>query len=157
MKRLCTLLFVCLIAVFAAAQQQPEQHDPRYPVYAPVRQRMEDLLTEKLYVTVVTPGDPYPFMLNTSTADLWKLSPSGTEWFYLGDPQGARSGRTGKFQLISLQTGRVLILDTAEGEAWVADGNSWTRIDDPDTRKSRYKSAPKTWDEMWEQFKKPSR
>lgn len=153
MKTRCLLLAV-FIATGATAQEGSEPRSPDYPSRYPPRNLDRDLLTEKLYVTVTTPGDPCPFLLNTATADLWKLSPGQPGWVYLGDPRGAHRGRKGQFQLIPFQTGKVLILDTSSGQAWLADGSSIIRIDDPSSRSLRHKGGRRTWDELWEEFKK---
>jgi hypothetical protein len=139
--KLALLSVVLIASLFAASAAGQDLDDP--------------LLIEKLYVTVTTPGDPHPFLLNTSTADLWKLSPFGDDWIYLGDPSG-NSERDGTFKLIPYQTGRVLVLDTITGEAWLVDGKAWTEIDRPSARNTRYKGDQKTWNEMWELFKKQS-
>ena len=156
--KLC-LSFIILLTALIAGAEDPEDFDTSR-TYVPgqvSRARLNtDLLSEKLYVTVITPGDPHPFLLNTSTADLWKLSPIEAEWVYLGDPRGS-GGRAGTFKLLPYQTGQVLVLDTTTGEAWLVDGSTWIEIDHPSARKTRYKGSQKTWDELWELFKKQSK
>jgi len=148
------LSFIILLTALIAVAEDLEDFDTSRMYYP--RDRLDtDRLTEKLYVTVITPGDPHPFLLNTSTADLWKLSPIEAEWVYLGDPRGS-GGRAGTFKLLPYQAGQVLVLDTTTGEAWLVDGSAWIEIDRPSAHKTRYKGSRKTWDELWELFKKQS-
>jgi len=129
MKKLTLFLLVCLIAANVASQYK-EPYQPRtYP--------RPEIYTEKRFEAVVTPNDPNPFWLNTTSGDLWKLDPVEMAWVYLGDPRGASGSSKGTYRLLPYKTGEVLVLNTSSGEAWWTDGKTWINIEDPSTRKER--------------------
>ncbi len=121
MKKLCLLLSVCFVAGIAAAQI----HNG-----AP-----SDAVTEKRFVTVTTDGSAAPFLLNTLTAELWRLDPATVEWVFLGRPRGAHSRRKGGYQLLPYKPGEVLVLNSDSGELWWTDGTNWKTTKEPSTRK----------------------
>jgi hypothetical protein len=126
----CSLL---LLIFFLAASVAAEDQEPYRPRYYP----RPDLVSEKRFEAVVTPDDPNPFWLNTTTGDLWKLDPEQMVWVYLGDPRGASGSSKGTYRLLPYQPGEVIVLNTSTGEAWWTDGKLWIEIEEPSTRVRR--------------------
>jgi len=121
MKKLSALLVVCFLAAGAAAQ-----HRDSLP---------SDTVTEKRFVTTPADGSAAPFLLNTLTAELWRLSPETMEWVFLGRPRGANARRKGNYRLLPYKPGEIFVLNSDSGEMWWTDGKSWKNIEEPSTRR----------------------
>ena len=121
MKTLPTLIILCFLAAGALAQSRDSLPS--------------DAITEKRFITLVSGESIAPFLLNTLTAELWRLNPDAMEWVFLGRPRGADSRRKGGYQLLPYKPDEVLILNADSGEMWWTDGETWKIIKEPSTRR----------------------
>ena len=106
-----------------------------FSITAPAAGLPFDTVTEKRFVTVSAEDPLAPFLLNTATADLWKLSPETMEWIFFGRPRGANSERKGTYQLRPYKPGEILVFNSASGEMWWTDGVNWKIIKKPSRSK----------------------
>jgi hypothetical protein len=122
MKKYCLLLLICFIAATVSAQYSAASY-------------VADAVTEKRYLSLKVGQEL--FLIDSTNGDLWRLDTEEPYWLFVGSPRGADSERKGTYKLEVLFDGKLLVLNTDSGDAWLTDGVSWKAIDDPDDRDRR--------------------
>lgn len=164
MKKIVLLFAVYLAAVAVSAEDpQPPSQPPqtpsqppqyRVPPYRVPRAANADLFRDKRFQALRADGEL--FWMDSTNGELWRFDPTEPGWDFLGEPRGASAQPNGTYLLQSRKPGELLLLDTTSGKAWWIRGGTWIRFDKPSSRRRNDDDAtPRSWDELWEQFKNP--